>query len=76
LGGRRGCARRGLPGRARDDRANIEKLLGLLEGVSERRARFRCVAVLVWPTGEELLSEGILWGQIARAPRGTGGVRV
>jgi XTP/dITP diphosphohydrolase len=73
LGGAPGVRSARFAGEGKDDRANIEKLLGLLEGVSERRARFRCVAVLVWPTGEELLSEGILWGQIARAPRGTGG---
>jgi XTP/dITP diphosphohydrolase len=73
LGGAPGVRSARFAGEGKDDRANIEKLLGLLEGVLERRARFRCVAVLVWPTGEELISEGILWGQIAHTPRGTTG---
>jgi len=73
LGGAPGVRSARFAGERRDDRANIEKLLSLLKDVTERRARFRCVAVLAWPNGKELLSEGILWGQIARAPRGTEG---
>ncbi len=73
LGGAPGVRSARFAGEGKDDRANIEKLLSLLKNVTERRARFRCVAVLAWPAGDELISEGILWGQIARAPRGTEG---
>jgi XTP/dITP diphosphohydrolase len=55
-----------------DDRGRCDRLLAALDGVADRRARFRCVLVLV--QGEEWISaEGTLEGEIARAPRGTGG---
>lgn len=73
LGGAPGVRSARFAGERKDDQANIEKLLGLLQNSTDRRARFRCVAVLVWPNGDELLSEGILPGQIALAPRGTAG---
>lgn len=73
LGGAPGVRSARFAGEHKDDRANIEKLLSMLGNSADRRARFRCVAVLAWPTGDELLSEGVLWGQIAHAPRGTAG---
>ena len=55
------------------DEENIAKLLELLQGVDDRRARFRTVAVLRFPEGRELVTEGELWGEIAPEPRGKHG---
>lgn len=55
------------------DEENIAKLLELLQGVDDRRARFRTVAVLRFPEGRELVTEGELWGEIALEPRGKHG---
>ena len=57
----------------KDYRANNEKLLALLAGVEDRRARFRTVAVLALPDGRTWMTEGVLEGEIALAPRGSGG---
>lgn len=48
-------------------------LLGLLDGVEQRSARFVCVIALARPDGETLTFEGEVRGDIARAPRGAGG---
>lgn len=56
------------------DRDNNEKLLGELEGRTDRSARFRCVLVLVDAEGTELAQvEGVCEGHIAMAPAGKGG---
>lgn len=53
---------------------NVAKLLVELEGVAEpRRARFRTVAVAVWPDGSERVAAGAVNGSIALKARGTGG---
>ncbi|MDQ2951004.1 MAG: RdgB/HAM1 family non-canonical purine NTP pyrophosphatase [Chloroflexota bacterium] len=49
------------------------RLLALLEGVTERRARFVCVAALAWPDGRVETFDGEARGEIGLAPRGTGG---
>jgi len=60
-----------------DDRRNNAKLLEALEGFSgeERRARFRCVLVLVRHPYDPspLIAEGTWEGVIATEPRGAGG---
>jgi XTP/dITP diphosphohydrolase len=71
LGGRPGVRSARFAGEQATDGENIAKLLSLLQGISERRARFRTVAVLHFPNGEELLAEGELWGEIAKKPRGS-----
>lgn len=48
LGGRPGVYSARFAGEGHDDGANISKLLGLLHGVDDRRARFVCHAVLVF----------------------------
>jgi XTP/dITP diphosphohydrolase len=53
--------------------SNVAKLLRELTGVSGRRARFRTVAMAVWPDGREVVAEGTVDGTIAEAPRGSGG---
>lgn len=52
---------------------NIAKLLGALEGVRQRRARWRTVALVVMPDGREISAQGTCEGVITEAPRGTGG---
>ncbi len=54
---------------------NVAKLLRALQGVppERRKARFRTVAVAVWPDGRQEEAEGIVAGTIASSPRGHGG---
>ena len=55
------------------DQANIDKLLGLLDGIEARRARFVCAAVLRHADGQETIATGELRGQIAHRQRGQSG---
>jgi len=55
------------------DAANNARLLRELDGVEDRRARFRCVLALAAPDGRDWTVEGCCEGRIARAPSGTGG---
>ncbi len=73
LGGAPGVvsARYAGPGASYAD--NVAKLLAVLEGVPDRRARFRTVALARFPDGRELGAEGVVDGEIAAAPRGSGG---
>jgi XTP/dITP diphosphohydrolase len=52
---------------------NVAKLIGALEGVGDRRARFRTVALARFPDGREVVAEGAVDGVIAGEPRGDGG---
>lgn len=49
------------------------RLLGLLEGVEARGARFVCVAALAWPGGRVELFDGEVRGEIGLTPRGEQG---
>lgn len=49
---------------------NRRKLLAELEGVRDRTARFRTVAIVVWPDGSELHVEGVCAGVITSRERG------
>lgn len=73
LGGRPGVhtARYAFPDR-NDTEANTDKILGELEGVADRSARFRTVIALILG-GREYLFEGVVEGEIATARRGTEG---
>ena len=53
--------------------ANRRALLDTLQGVADRRARFRTVVALVFPDGGEVLAEGVLEGRITTTERGSGG---
>ena len=57
------------------DEVRYQTLLAALRDVPEaqRMARFRCVAALVTPDGQEFLAEGVCEGRITFAPRGSGG---
>ncbi len=55
---------------------NVAKLLAALAEApagSDRRARFRTVALARWPDGHEVVAEGVVDGTIAESPRGGGG---
>jgi XTP/dITP diphosphohydrolase len=53
---------------------NVDKLLLALRGFeAPRRARFRTVALVAWPGGEETVAEGVVEGTIAPEARGSGG---
>lgn len=52
---------------------NRARLLRELDGVRDRRARFRTVAMVVWPDGSELCAEGVCEGTIAEQERGARG---
>ncbi|MDD5704365.1 MAG: RdgB/HAM1 family non-canonical purine NTP pyrophosphatase [Kiritimatiellae bacterium] len=60
-------------GPAADYAANNRKLLRALEGVADRRARFRCVLALCAPDGRHWLIDGRCEGRIALQPSGGGG---
>jgi XTP/dITP diphosphohydrolase len=52
---------------------NVEKLLVTMRDVSDRAARFRTVAIVVFPDDSELVAEGVTEGSIASSPVGDGG---
>ena len=52
---------------------NRAKMLVALDGVSDRRARFRTVVMVVRPDGTELVVEGVCEGTIATEERGERG---
>ncbi|MFA6920924.1 MAG: RdgB/HAM1 family non-canonical purine NTP pyrophosphatase [Gallionella sp.] len=59
----------------KSDRANNEKLLHDMQGVSDRRAHYYCVLVLVRHADDPqpLIAEGEWHGEIAHEERGDGG---
>jgi len=75
LDGRPGvyAARYAGPGATYAD--NVAKLLDELAGVpaGERTARFRTVAVALFPDGRQIVADGSVEGTILDAPRGAGG---
>lgn len=73
LAGAPGVLSSRFAGKEKDYAANNRKLLELLAGVENRRARFRTVAVLALPDGRFWTAEGVLEGVIAHEPRGAGG---
>ena len=52
---------------------NVEKLLRVMEGVTDRGAVFRTVMVLIDESGDELVVEGVMEGSITTEPRGSNG---
>jgi XTP/dITP diphosphohydrolase len=52
---------------------NVAKLLRELDGVTDRRARFRTVAVALFPDGREVVATGDVDGTIATEARGDAG---
>lgn len=54
------------------DQANNDALIRALEGADDRRARYRCVAIIV-DGSREIVSHGTSEGRMLLAPRGAGG---
>ena len=52
---------------------NRAKMLRELEGVADREAAFKTVALALWPDGTEVAVEGVCAGQITTAERGAAG---
>jgi XTP/dITP diphosphohydrolase len=75
LGGRPGPRSARFAGEDATDQQNLDELIRALKGVpgSGRTARYRCVAVLAFPDGRELHTEGISEGTLVGKPRGSGG---
>ncbi|MCS6982502.1 MAG: RdgB/HAM1 family non-canonical purine NTP pyrophosphatase [Flavobacteriales bacterium] len=62
-----------LAGPQASDSENVQKLLHLLAGVADRRARFRTVLAFVPVQGREHLFEGVIEGILTTEPQGTHG---
>lgn len=78
LGGAPGVRSARYAGEGAEDEDNVRMLLEELERAAahedwDRRARFRCVIVLRWPDGDELVAQGSVEGSIAPEPVGTSG---
>jgi XTP/dITP diphosphohydrolase len=75
LGGRPGPRSARYTGENATDELNLRALLGALRGVPAggRTARYRCLAVLVYPGGEELHAEAVCEGSVIAERRGSGG---
>jgi len=73
LGGAPGVRTARFAGEDASDADNRAKMLSSLAGRSDRSARFRTVAMVVWPDGGELAVEGVCDGTIAEAERGDRG---
>ena len=75
LGGRPGPRSARFAGEDATDERNLQELIRALKGVpgSGRTARYRCLAVLASPDGEEVSAEGICEGILLTKPRGSRG---
>ena len=75
LGGAPGPRSARFAGERASDRDNLERLIELIRDVPDvgRSARYRCVAVLAFPEGEEMIAEGTCEGTLITEPRGSGG---
>ena len=75
LSGAPGVRSARFAGEGATDADNNHLLVARLAGVPEeaRGARYRCVAVLVTPEGEEIAGLGSCEGRIGLSPRGSGG---
>ncbi len=73
LGGAPGVRSARYSGAGATYESNVAKLLAELTGRSDRRARFRTVALAAWPDGREVVAEGSVQGVITDRVRGSGG---
>lgn len=75
LGGAPGPRSARFAGEDADDERNLRELLRAVAGVPGpgRTARYRAVAVVAWPDGEEVSAQGVCEGLLRDAPAGTGG---
>lgn len=78
LGGAPGVRSARFAGESASDRDNIDRVLAELDArgavdAETRTARFRCVLVLRWPDGSELVADGAVEGRLVHEPIGEGG---
>ena len=73
LGGAPGIYSARYSGEHGNDKANREKLLKELTGITNRRARFCCAVALCFPGGETIVATGETYGVIMREERGKNG---
>ena len=73
LGGAPGVESATFAGIGATDEDNRVKLLAMLDGISDRGARFRTIAMVRWPDGDEMWAEGVCEGRIGTECRGTRG---
>ena len=75
LGGAPGVRSARFAGENATDEHNLNKLIDRIRLVPtyERTARYRCVAVLVTPGGDEWRADGTVEGRLIVEPRGDGG---
>ena len=73
LEGRPGVITARFAGAGATDEQNRKKLLQELMGVANRAARFRTVALLRMPNGQEIVAEGVCEGLISDTERGERG---
>lgn len=78
LGGAPGVHSARYAGESATDRDNVDRLLAELDArgaidVDARSARFRCVLVLRWPDGRELVADGSVDGRLLHEPVGEAG---
>ena len=73
LGGAPGVRSRRFFGEDASAAERNARLLAMLDGVTDRSARFVCVTALASPDGGVELFEGEVHGEIAEQPRGEGG---
>ena len=73
LGGAPGVYSSRFAGEGASYEDNVRKLVASMEGRDDRAARFRTVAVVLWPDGREIVEEGSVAGRIATNARGSNG---
>ena len=75
LGGAPGVQSARYAGLPPSDERNNAKLVAALQGVTDRRAHYTCILVLVRHAAdpEPLIAEGVWHGTIVDRPRGSGG---
>jgi XTP/dITP diphosphohydrolase len=75
LGGAPGPRSARYAGEAATDQQNLAALVRAIAGVPSagRTARYRCVAAVAWPSGEEVWAEGVCEGTLLVKPRGARG---
>ena len=73
LGGGPGVDTSSFAGAGCTDADNRAKMLEVLRGVDDRRARFVTVVLVAWADGTETIVEGVCNGRIATAERGERG---
>jgi XTP/dITP diphosphohydrolase len=75
LGGAPGPRSARYAGETATDEQNLVALVRAIAGVPSagRTARYRCVAAVAWPSGEDVWTEGVCEGSLVTKPRGARG---